>query len=658
MSFSEQIKAVFAAGGLLAERLPAYEPRPAQAEMAEAVGRALLDSTLVVEAETGIGKTLAYLVPAVLSGRKIVVSTNTLNLQEQILQREIPFIRQHIDPELKVACVKGRQNYLCLHRFHQHASESDSPQPRLPHLHKDDLHRIGQWLQTTRSGDRAELPWLPDDSALWRAISAAANQCSGSQCPEEEGCFITRLRRQAAAARLLIVNHHLFFSDLALRRLGHGEVLPRYEAVIFDEAHHLENIATGHFGISCSQYQIIDLAHDVEQLARRECSGQDLIGLTGSCAALLLEADRFAALFPKEKGRFPLADFIARQPEWPAGLEGLNGALKRLRERLRDLSRGNDPWETAGRRCEELLDHLRTITGGPESDLVGLAPHLVRWYERRERTVALSASPIEIGGEMQETLYGKVRGCIFTSATLGVDGRFTYFLDRLGLDPETETLSLASPFDFPGRTLLYVPDSEFPAPGHPSFAEAAARRIADLLTLSRGRGLVLFTSVQAMRHVHHFLEGRLEFPVLCQGEAPKNTLLETFHRETDSVLLAVASFWEGINVPGESLSCLIIDKLPFEVPSDPVIMARIEKIKEQGGNPFMDFQTPRAILALRQGLGRLMRAATDKGLLAILDNRIFTKSYGRLVRNSLPPSPLTRELAEVEQFFRVTMETL
>jgi ATP-dependent DNA helicase DinG len=654
---------IFGPEGLLAVSLPDYERRPGQQTMALAVAQALAPETiaaptlssfpqsaniLVVEAETGIGKTLAYLIPAVLSGRKVIISTATLTLQDQILNKEIPFIQQHFDSDLTALCVKGRQNYLCLHRYRQFIDESRQQIFDAP----PEIELLQSWLEKTDTGDRAELDWLPDNSSLWRRISAAANQCLGSHCPEETSCFISRMRKKAAASRLLIVNHHLFFSDLALRITGFGEVLPRYETVIFDEAHHLETIATNFFGSSFSHYQVLDLVNDVEKMTKTvsQTRQKEKIGL--AARLLVAHTERFAALFPDVRGKFPLAEFIASLPQWEDEVQILTDCLHRLQDHLIVFCQTDDIWHGMVRRCEELLDNLQRVTHGIMPEGENAAPdNAVRWYERRDKSITLHASPIEIAGVLQEILYTRIQSCIFTSATLTVGGEFTYFLERLGLPSSTPTLCLTSPFDYANRTLLYVPPKTFPQPGTENSLEKVQQKIYDILLVSKGRGLVLFTSISAMQHVYAFLADRFPYPVLIQGEAPRSLLLRKFHKLPASVLLAVASFWEGVNIPGESLSCVIIDKLPFEVPNDPIIVARLDRIRQEGGNPFLDFQVPRAILTLRQGVGRLMRAATDSGLLAILDVRLFTKSYGRIFLKSLPPSPITRDFNDLQDFF-------
>lgn len=647
MNLLKQTQDIFKPDGVLSTLLEAYEQRSGQLEMASAVAQTLSGGKLVVEAETGIGKTLAYLIPAVLSGQKMVISTNTLNLQEQILSNEIPFIQQHIDPQLSAICVKGRQNYLCLYRWQQFAVH---PQIEMFAPGKTQK-KIERWLKSTTTGDRAELPWLEDDSALWREISATASQCLGSKCPNDKACFITELRKKAAAARLLIVNHHLFFSDLALRREGHGEVLPRYESVIFDEAHHLENVATNFFGFSFSHFQLLELIKDIKLSAALlpEDKKEQVFQVAD---ALYIRSEHFSAMFPAQIGKFPLQGFIDHHPDWEEQIQALSDRLASLTSTLLNMVIEGDVWQGLANRSEDMQSRLNAIAGLLE------IPHenkYIRWYERREKTLVLTCSPIDIAAELNTVLYPEVRSAVFTSGTLTVGGNFTYFLNRLGLDRDTETLSLASPFDYKNRTMLYVPahtpENPFPQPDQNNFSIKIQSIINQILLASSGRALVLFTSLSNMRKTYPFLVENLPYPVFIQGQAPRNKLLKSFQQETNSVLLAVASFWEGINVPGESLSCVIIDKLPFEVPSDPVIMARINKIREEGGNPFMDFQLPRAILALRQGVGRLMRTSTDKGLLSILDIRLFTKQYGHLFLRSLPPSPLTRELKDVKSFF-------
>lgn len=643
-----QTEKIFSPQGVLSRRLAGYEARSGQLDMALAVARCLAATTgdhsgpdsslLAVEAETGIGKTLAYLIPAALSGRRVIISTGTLNLQEQILHKEIPFIKDHVDPDLAAICVKGRQNYLCLYRWRQ-MYHSD----QLSLFENEQIDAVAQWLSSTTTGDRAELEWLPDNSGFWRQISASSSQCPGTACPDSGECFISQLRKKAARCRLLIVNHHLFFSDLALRRCGFAEVLPRYEAVIFDEAHHIENIATRYFGTSVSHFQLLDLAHDIERMCHEDGTQRKYDKVIAAARGMEISANRFLALFPDDKGRFPLHEAVAKIANWDDESFLLNESLRKLLLTIDPLGQQNELWNAMHRRISELLANLNSVVEKHDSSHV-------YWYERREKTVILSASPIEIAGDLRQALYHEVKSAVFTSATLTAGGSFSYFFERLGLPDATDSLRLASPFDYKGRTRLFIPD-RFPEPASPLFLPELQERVLDLLLASQGRALVLFTSFKAMHALHGFLADRLPFPLFIQGSAQKQALLDRFSRETHSVLLAVASFWEGVDVPGPALSCVIIDKLPFEVPNDPVIMARIDKIKENGGNPFMDFQVPRAILTLRQGIGRLMRSSTDCGLLAIMDIRLFSKQYGRAFRQSLPNSEIIRSMAEVRSFF-------
>ncbi|HHD56523.1 MAG TPA: ATP-dependent DNA helicase [Desulfobulbaceae bacterium] len=648
---------IFGPAGMLARHLPAYESRPGQQEMATAIGELLTGSvdveesgvpaaSLVIEAETGLGKTLAYLIPAVLSGKKVVISTNTRNLQDQILEREIPFIRRYVDPDLKAICVKGRQNYLCLYRWHQQCSEDQGE------LFTGSVtEKITAWIKQTRFGDRAELDWLSSHSPLWRKICCQSHFCLGGDCPDGRRCFLNRLRREAASCRLLVVNHHLLFSDLAVRRGGYGEVLPRYEAVIFDEAHHVEKVATRFFGRSFSRYQVRDLAADIERSSGEGLGPRQRRELLRRTSGLAGRMEQFTALFPAKRGRFPLGELLQTSSPLMEKRDALLSAFDSLADTLESCGDGKEPWTQYGIRCRELQAELEGICIESFDDLPEDEVQYVHWFERREKNLLLSATPIDVATELQDSLFSMVGGCVFTSATLTTGGDFSYFLGRLGLGEDTPTLSFPSPFPYADRTLLYIPEDSFPEPAAGDYQQQLHGRVQRLLEASGGRALVLFTSFKAMDMAFHALEEEIVYPVFRQGDAPRHELLRRFSQETDSVLFAVASFWEGVDIPGESLSLLIIDKLPFEVPSDPVIMARMNRIIAVGGNPFFDFQVPRAILTLRQGVGRLMRNSDDRGVIAILDVRLFSKGYGRRFLQSLPPSPLVREVEAVTTFF-------
>lgn len=649
---------IFGPNGLLALHLQGYEPRPGQQEMAAAVFDLLSSAadmneeepiraqSLVVEAETGLGKTLAYLIPAVLSGRRVVISTNTRNLQDQILKREVPFIREYIEPHLEALCVKGRQNYLCLYRWQQlYAGQGE--------LFDDSAgKRLAAWIEQTRFADRAELDWLPAQSPLWQNICCQSQFCLGSDCPEGSRCFLNRLRREAAASRLLVVNHHLLFSDLAVRQGGYGEVLPRYETVVFDEAHHVENVASQFFGRSFSRFQIIDLTADLERSCLAELNRKERENLLKKIHALSGRMEQFSSFFPSERGRFPLRELLVSGSGLMDKRDGLLRALGRLEENLDEIGRGEELWAQYSLRCRDLLEQLEFITAEHFDDLPENENRYIEWFERKEKNLILSATPVDVSEELQASLFSSVAACVFTSATLTTGGNFSYFFQRMGLPEETPALSFSSPFDYAQQTRLYVPGDDFPEPADQGYQKALHENIDVLIRMADGRALVLFTSFKALEAAWHALEGNLSYPLLRQGEAPRYELLRRFSSQTDTVLFAVASFWEGVDIPGESLSLVIIDKLPFEVPSDPVIMARMNRIKAEGGNPFHTFQVPRAILTLRQGVGRLMRSTKDCGVIAILDVRLFSKGYGKRFRGSLPPSPVVRELGEVERFFK------
>ncbi len=683
------MKNIFADTGLLAEHLPNYEPRSGQLEMAEAVADLLgkegreessgqdtpQANCLIVEAETGLGKTLAYLVPAALSGRRVVVSTNTRNLQDQILKREIPFIQKYIAPGLTAMSVKGRQNYLCLYRWHQldaqnHQSHrtifQDSVQDSVQAGRKEGkalYNKVEGWLKRTAVADRAELAGVAGSSFFWQKVCCLPSFCLGADCPYAGDCYLNRLRRLAASCQLLVVNHHLLFSDLAVRKNGFGEVLPRYQSVLIDEAHHLENVAGNFFGFSFSKYQVIDLITDIEQSMLKKGGGAQTSKLYASIlsAARALSGlnEQFATMFPARKGRFPLVDFFAEYPELQKTRNALMTALSSLAEQLGKAKGQDEPWGHYGQRSQDIAQHLDQITSpvisrAEQVEQADEQSNYIQWVERTEKNLTLSATPIDVADELRATLFAGAEHCLFTSATLRTDGGnggFGYFRQRVGIPEGTQTYAFPSPFNYQKRSLLYVPKDHFPEPTDSNYRNALHLEISRLITCSKGRALVLFTSFRALELAWHSLQDELSYPLLRQGTCSRSQLLDRFAEDTDSVLFAVASFWEGVDVPGKSLSLVIIDKLPFEVPSDPVIMARMERIKAAGGNPFMEFQIPRAILTLRQGVGRLMRRTNDRGVMAILDVRLFSKFYGRRFRASLPGAPISRAVQDVEEFF-------
>ncbi len=624
----------FGPEGLLASSLAGYEERASQARLSEAVSRCLQEGgVLLAEAGTGTGKTLAYLAPAVELGRRVVVSTGTRNLQEQLLAKDIPILARALGRDLSVAVMKGRGNYLCLQRYRSFAGSGS-----FRRLDEVPLFRaVEEWSAETASGDRAEIEDLPDAVDFWREISASSENCIGQECPDFDPCWITRMRQRALEADVVVVNHHLLCADLAVKEGKYGEVIPPYDTLILDEAHLLEDAATSHFGFSISSLRIDDVVRDVErELRAARLEARDVFA---EAAQVRARAERLFASFAAGKGRRLTAPWMSpREAEEAAALlsrlEGLRTAIMALPDRP-------DPLHRLAGRLQLLREELAFLIAADDDGHVF-------FIEARGRAVLLKATPIDVSAPLREMLFGRLRAAVLTSATLAVDGGFTYMKTRLGLE-STEELVLPSPFDFASQAVLYVPRG-MPEPQSPQFVPRAAEEIRALLLASRGRAFVLFTSYANMNAVAQLLAGEVPYPLLLQGEAPRPVLLETFRRTPGAVLLATASFWQGVDVAGEQLSCVIIDKLPFASPGDPVVQARIERLRARGGNPFADYQVPVAVLMLKQGLGRLIRTATDRGILAVLDSRLVERSYGRRFLESLPPARLVHDRAQVESF--------
>jgi ATP-dependent DNA helicase DinG len=641
----------FAPGGLLSRTHPAYEFRRGQLQMAQAVEAAIEEKRhLIVEAGTGTGKTLAYLMPVIRSGKRVIISTGTKNLQEQLFHKDIPFLEQALFPEgnkkLSVCYMKGRNNYLCRKKLYDLTG-----QPVLSGLDEIEQYRaIATWEQTTASGDRAELTQLPEASALWHKLDARADTCLGQKCSSWEKCFVTEMRRRGAESDIIIVNHHLFFADLGIKQQAEGApdagILPDAGVVIFDEAHELEDVAGSYFGISVSAARLEELCRDVEASLQR--NKNYTASLSGAIQSLRERSGFFFSLLPTGDGRFAFENRREFLEENGDEFIGLRQSLARLGAEIENLPSKPEEIFAFARRAQELQVQLGFVMESEDKNTVF-------WIERRRgggrEKISLQATPIDVGPILRECLWTKLESSVLTSATLAVGGGFDYIRGRLGVE-HARDLVLPSHFDYQTQALLYVPP-DLPDPRTPQFAAKAAERIRLLLEITRGRAFVLFTSYAQMRDVYQRLLGEVEFPMLLQGDAPKNALLEEFRLTPNCVLFATSSFWQGVDVQGEQLSCVIIDRLPFAVPSDPVVAARIKAIDADGGNAFFQYQVPAAVITLKQGFGRLIRSLNDRGLLALLDNRILKKQYGRVFVESLPDYRRTTELGVVEEWFGV-----
>ncbi|HVF49236.1 MAG TPA: ATP-dependent DNA helicase [Pyrinomonadaceae bacterium] len=660
---------IFGRDGLIARAHPDYEYRPGQIQMASAVLRAFEERRhLIVEAGTGTGKTLAYLVPAIAAatarGERVVISTGTKNLQEQLMEKDIPFLQRVLKKKFTAAYMKGRNNYACLYRI-KRAEDA----PVLENFEDvDHFEEVRHWARESATGDRAELTELPENLSFWRHIDARSEICLGQKCTDFDACFITRMRQRAQDADIVIVNHHLFFADLALRGGQYGQVLPDYSAIIFDEAHAVEDVAAEYFGSQVSNYTLEELLRDLNNLPITDVdTNRQLTKSTGRVARF---AEQFWMGFRDgrgEEGRFPILPHTFAKKNTRGDTErtalgdayvNLDTSLGRIETTLAALREQPPEIENYVRRMRELRFHLNFIVKGDDK-------HFVYWLERRGRGMFLRASPIDVSGLLQDKLFERVETVILTSATLASGGSFNFARKRLGLSEEpnetgelnllaekTDELVAPSSFDYKTQAVLYLPP-RMPDPRSPQFAGAAAEEVVKLLRITRGRAFVLSTSLSGMHALYERVAPQIDFPCFVQGSASKAGVLDKFRATPHAVLFATASFWQGVDVRGEQLSCVIIDKLPFAVPSDPIVAARQRFIEDAGGSSFYEYSVPQAIISLKQGLGRLIRSATDRGVLAVLDPRLRTQGYGRLFLESLPPCRVTSNIAEVARVFEV-----
>ena len=650
------VTSAFAAGGPIALALDGFEARPGQLEMAEASATIFADGgVLLAEAGTGTGKTLAYLIPAILSRRRVLISTGTKNLQEQIFYKDLPVLKQSLGVPFTATYMKGRGNYLCLHRFESYKEGGSAQTLGFTRDESVYIRLIDEWSRETGTGDRAELEDLPEDLSFWKDIAASSENCIGTECPRYQDCFVTRMRQRAAESDLVIVNHHLLCADAAVRQSDFGEVIPTCHYAVVDEAHQLEDVATQYFGVVVSNYRIDDLGRDVDRAV---------------AAKLIEDAESADNLQDRaERVRDHARQFFSALQMIRFDVPGVGGNESRIRIGSTQINRVADEGLSLVRALEALEAEIALARNAPP-DVLALAtraadlrndldfllraddPGFVYYLDVRGRGVFLRGSPIDVSGIVRDLLIDRMTGTILTSATLTVDGSFEYVRSRLGIRKANE-IRLPSEFDYRRQAILYLPQ-RMPDPRSREFAAAVAQEVVEIVKRTRGRAFVLFTSYANLREVQARASAEIEYPILVQGTAPRSALLREFKATPNSVLLATSSFWQGVDVVGEALSCVIIDKLPFASPGDPITSARIEAINARGGSAFGEYQIPLAILALQQGLGRLLRHRLDRGVLAVLDPRLRSMAYGRRFLASLPPAPVTTELDDIAEFFEAS----
>ena len=640
--------------GPFAKHIPDFVPRVQQQEMAQAVADALHDySSLVAEAGTGTGKTYAYLVPAIIgckeSGIKVIVSTGTKNLQDQIFSRDLPKVLEVLGLRVPISLLKGRNNYFCHYRFEQKQVDG-----RLSAQQHHDMVYIKQWLNITKSGDVSEIKSIPEDAAIWPMVTSTTDNCLGSDCPFLSDCFVNKARREAQQSDLVVINHHLFFADMALKDDGFGEVLPQANAYIFDEAHQMFDVATRFFGETLSSRQILDLARDSKMEVLQDAA--DLGEALSLADALEQSAKEFRLTLGVNERRAPW-DVLAAEENVKTALHALANVvsdsttvLKTAAERGVGIEKCYQRMRLLKERLGHFLAKSREQHDQPSSD------NHILWYETHQKGFMLHKTPTNVATQFEGYMAKQRAAWIFTSATLTVGDSFKHFTGALGI-ADARTCSWGSPFDFKHQALLYVP-ANMPDPNAPHYTHAVVDVVKPVINATQGRTFILVTSYKALNVIAKALRGRISYPLLVQGDMPRTEILEQFRSLGNAVLLGTSSFWEGVDVKGEALSCVIIDKLPFSAPDEPVLQARIEQAQKQGGNPFMEIQLPRAVITLKQGVGRLIRDVTDQGVLVICDPRLYSKSYGRVFLKSLPDMDVTRELDHVSEFFNPIDENI
>jgi len=651
---SIDLDACFAPGGPLARAVEGFRARPQQVEFARAVREAIeRKGALIAEAGTGTGKTFAYLVPALLSGGRVIVSTGTKTLQDQLFHRDLPRVRAALGVSVDVALLKGRANYVCMH----HLGLAQSQGTFAAREDVEHLRRIASFAQRTMSGDRAECDDVPENAAAWVQATSTRENCLGSSCRHYQDCFVMRARKRAAEAEVIVVNHHLFFADIALRDEGAADLLPAANTVIFDEAHHLPDLARLFFGQALSTGQLLELCRDVRAAEAQHARESTALG----DAALEVEhaARELRLALGPAAGRVALAQLRDRKA-FDAALAGLHEALEALRELLAAHEERAEDIRNARERTDQalaLIEQWQEADSRPREDAYGeqLEGEVVRWIESYAQTASLYMTPLDVGKIFAAQVGAADKAWIFTSATLSVNGDFGHYQREMGLE-SAATATWASPYDFERQALLYVPEG-LPDPNSEGYLDAVIEAAWPVVRASGGHAFLLFTSLRAMQRAHERIsqrlrEAKLDWPLLLQGSGSKNELLDRFRRSPHAVLLGSQSFWEGVDVKGEQLSVVVIDRLPFNPPDEPVLAACIDRINRAGGNAFMEYQLPRAVITLKQGAGRLIRDETDRGALVICDPRLVDKPYGRRIWRALPPFRRTRSLAEVEAFFR------